>query len=199
MMRPPNLSVESEAPNTATDRGWRMRSMVTRGAVRSRPRLAVWSGAGVTMGIVPRADIGSAQSSRPPGHSLSASSRPTIDGGMFAVRGWAKERVMSNRMVLVCECHELSRARERGEDVAPHDVLSLLRGAGRPAHCLRARLAGAVDQLAASASLLRGSRLSRGGSRHARLRAVERVLASRGLRAPAHRPRHGRATGRPQP
>src|SRR5499433_2386711 len=193
MMRPPNLSVESEAPKTETDRGWRMRSMLTRGAVRSRPRQAVWSGAGVTMGIVPGADNGSAQSSRPPGHSLSARSRPAIDGGMLAVRGWAKERVMSNRMVLVCGCHELSRSRERGENVAPQDVLSLRRSGGRPAHRLRARLAGAVDQLAASAPLLRGSRFSRGGSRHARLWPVERVFASRGLRAGAHRPRHDRA------
>src|SRR5499427_9163903 len=181
MMRPPNLSVESEAPNTATDRGWRMRSMLRRGAVRSRPRRAVWSGAGVTMGIVQRGDSGSAQSSRPPGYSLSASSRPAIDGGMFAVRGWAKERVMSNRMVLPCGCHELSHSRERGKDVAPQDVLSLRRGGGLPAHRLRARLAGAVDQLAASTSLLRGSRFSHGGSRHAWLRPVERVLASRGL------------------
>src|SRR5690242_19838555 len=110
---------------------------------------------------------------------------------MLAVRGWAKERVMSNRMVLVCSGHELSRPRARGEDSAPQDVLSLLRGGRRAAHRLRARLAGAVDQLAASAPLLRGARLSRDRPRHARLRTVERVLASRGPRPGAHRPGHG--------
>src|SRR5215813_3826080 len=176
MMRPPNLSRESEAPKTATDRGWRRRSTLMRGAARSFPRRVVCSiGAAVTMGGLPRADNGLAQSSRPPGALLSAGSRPGIDGGMLAARGWAKEPAMSNRMVLVCGGHELSRARARGEDRAPQDIPSLLRSGGRTAHRLRARLARAVDQLAASAPLLRRSRISRGGAGHARLRAVECV------------------------
>src|SRR5262249_2300200 len=78
-----------------------------------------------------RQRVGSVLSST--GALLSARSRPGIDGGMLAARGWAKEPAMSNRMVLVCGGHELSRARARGEDRAPQDIPSLLRSGGRTA------------------------------------------------------------------
>ena len=42
MMRPPNLSLLSEAPSTATERGCRMRSGPSRGVARSASREA-WS------------------------------------------------------------------------------------------------------------------------------------------------------------
>ena len=68
--------------------------------------------------------------------------------------------------------------------------------AGRAADRLRARLAGAVNQLAAPAAVLRRSRLPRRRARHAGLRPIRRVPAPRGLRAPAHRARHDRLARR---
>ena len=71
--------------------------------------------------------------------------------------------------MLVCGRHELPRAREHREDGATHDLLPGVRRRGRPPHRVRARLAGAVDQLAASAALLRRPRVPGRRAGHARL------------------------------
>ena len=97
--------------------------------------------------------------------------------------------------MLVCGRHELPRARERREDGTTQDLLPVVRRGGRPPHRVRARLAGAVHQLAASAALLRRSRVPGGGSGHARLWPLQRVRAPRGLRAGAQRQGHARAAG----
>src|SRR5919108_1020788 len=50
MMRPPNLSLLSEAPKTATERGCRMRSSSMRGRARSRTAAAC---RGISSGTIP--------------------------------------------------------------------------------------------------------------------------------------------------
>jgi pimeloyl-ACP methyl ester carboxylesterase len=64
-----------------------------------------------------------------------------------------------------------------------------VRRRGRDADHLRARLAGAFDFLARTASRLRRTRLSRDRARHARLRPLERPAATGGLRARTDRRR----------
>ena len=61
--------------------------------------------------------------------------------------------------------HDLPRDRARREERSPPDLLSGQRRGARPLDRVRARLAGAVDQLAASASLLRRSRVPDGRAR----------------------------------
>ena len=80
------------------------------------------------------------------------------------------------------------------QEPPPLFILSGVRRRGRDADHLRARLAGAFDFLARTASRLRRTRLSRNRARHARLRPLERPAATGGLRARTDRRRHDRTS-----
>ena len=76
-----------------------------------------------------------------------------------------------------------------------YDVLSGLRHRGRATDRVRARLAGAVDKLAAPTALLCRARLSLHCTGHARLRPFQRASAPRGLRAGTQHARHAGVAG----
>ena len=89
--------------------------------------------------------------------------------------------------------HDIPGNRQCREDREAHDILSGMRRRRRSRDHFRAWLARAVAELASPASVLRRPGLQGHRARHARLRAIERLPAPRGLRRRAHRRGYARA------